>query len=880
MNAFLLYVLQSAICLSLFYGLYGLLLRREAFFRFNRSVLLTIMVLSMTIPLVRVPVSEPALLQIPVMQLEEVFMHAELTPTTIPNTETPVLQKSVIPVRTAFNIIPLAYLAGFFVSLIIALVSFISVARVIVTARQVMFRQQRILVSPLKINSFNFAGWIVLSEMDFERFAEEIVAHETIHQRRGHFWDLCFVNAIAVIHWFNPLVQLMRREMKALHEYEADRCTLSQGINATQYKLLLIEKATGTSRYSVACGFAQSKIKKRMNMMNKQNPNPWARWKALLFIPLAALLVQCFARPEVKRELEQISTLKSIEILQENIDWTEEKFLEELRKSLPEGVSHELNYEETWKEIMKTSQFQNQGGQLLRSEVIILAMNKNGAMLAENEHITISDVPDFLEKNLTANKDGKSKLMIIQRDINTPSDDFQKLLNFVGEAYMQKRDEIARQRYQIGYENLDADKKSLVDDNVPILVLAGDRRVFPSLFQGPPPPPNRKEEGKVAETNSSKMQVQGARWKDVEVVVNEFEKIKNRQITYNGKAIKIGDLNSDLPEQFLMNKVAYNGTLVKWILENPCIVNEKWETSANIDLNDIVSINTYTGDEAVKRYGEKAKDGIIAVTTKTNSLPTEKEWEKAAENNNQQKNALSNTEDIVVPNVFKPNLEREPSDLISNSENKNYLFFPTGVTGARKYEFGIFNRAGVKVFGTTDPDRGWNGYFEGRLCEGVFFYVIEGEFETGQSFKKIGDVTLLKTTSDSTKMLTEEEIASFEKIENLQITYNGQSVQVKDLYELIKKDTNNKIGIARLIMNIISDDAVKKAYKSYNVDIWGDRIDPENPEYYYNLNGNWVLEIKSVKIDKIQTIDTYSPTDAVKKYGDKAKNGAIAITTK
>jgi beta-lactamase regulating signal transducer with metallopeptidase domain len=118
-------------------------------------------------------------------------------------------------------------------------------------------------------------------------------------------------NLIAVIHWFNPLAWLLRREVKTLHEYEADRCTLTQGIDATRYKLLLIEKAAGASRYSVASSFAQSKIKKRIVMMNnqKQNPNPWARWKVLLFIPLAALLMQCFARPEVNRELEQISEI-------------------------------------------------------------------------------------------------------------------------------------------------------------------------------------------------------------------------------------------------------------------------------------------------------------------------------------------------------------------------------------------------------------------------------------------------------------------------------------------------------------------------------------------------------------------------------------------
>ena len=165
MNAFMLYVVQSGLCLSLFFGLYLLLLRREIFFRFNRNVLLAIMAASMVIPLIRLPVAEPALVQLPIMQLEEIFIPVETLPIVIPeagNTEPTVAP----PVRATFNLIPAVYFAGFFVSLILTLVSFISVARIIATARPTMYGQRRILVSPLKISSFTFAGWIVISEMD------------------------------------------------------------------------------------------------------------------------------------------------------------------------------------------------------------------------------------------------------------------------------------------------------------------------------------------------------------------------------------------------------------------------------------------------------------------------------------------------------------------------------------------------------------------------------------------------------------------------------------------------------------------------------------------------------------------------------------------
>ncbi|MDR1155460.1 MAG: M56 family metallopeptidase, partial [Bacteroidales bacterium] len=246
MNVFLLYVVQSALCLSLFYGLYLLLLRREAFFRFNRSVLLAIMVSSMVIPLIRLPVANPALIQFPVMQIEEKISSFgfEVSRWAKPELEAPDPNMArglgdnpeTSATRTTFNVIPLAYLVGFLVSLVLVFVSFVSMARIIVTARPVMYRQQRIFVSPLQISPFTFAGWIVLSEMDYERFAAEIVTHENIHRRRGHFWDLCLVSVITVVHWFNPLVWLLRRELKALHEYEADRSAIAQGIDATRYQ--------------------------------------------------------------------------------------------------------------------------------------------------------------------------------------------------------------------------------------------------------------------------------------------------------------------------------------------------------------------------------------------------------------------------------------------------------------------------------------------------------------------------------------------------------------------------------------------------------------------------------------------------------------------
>ena len=98
-----------------------------------------------------------------------------------------------------------------------------------------------------------------------------------------------------------------------------------------------------------------------------------------------------------------------------------------------------------------------------------------------------------------------------------------------------------------------------------------------------------------------------------------------------------------------------------------------------------------------------------------------------------------------MPNVFKPSPTGERSPDILENGYKNDLFYPPALSPVREYRFRIFHRWGQLLFETTDPNEGWNGYFRGQICsEGVYIYRIEGVFETGQSFMKLGNVTLLR----------------------------------------------------------------------------------------------------------------------------------------
>ena len=121
---------------------------------------------------------------------------------------------------------------------------------------------------------------------------------------------------------------------------------------------------------------------------------------------------------------------------------------------------------------------------------------------------------------------------------------------------------------------------------------------------------------------------------------------------------------------------------------------------------------------------------------------------------------LDSSGDMILPNVFRPlrpgdhsqdgngngeGSDGEPSDIIPERGNRNFLFFPGLTSPMRAYHMVIYNRLGIMLYETHDPGRGWNGYYKGNLCEeGVYVYRIEGVFENGQPFLKVGDILLLR----------------------------------------------------------------------------------------------------------------------------------------
>lgn len=151
----------------------------------------------------------------------------------------------------------------------------------------------KVTVADAPVASFSFLGHIVISREDFTA-NPVILTHEMSHVRKNHSLDVLLFSLITVLHWFNPLVWLVRAELKMLHEYEADESVIGQGVNAADYQLLLVRKAVGEHRFRLANGFNHTKLSNRIAMMTSNKTNGWVKLAYVACVPLLACML-CFS---------------------------------------------------------------------------------------------------------------------------------------------------------------------------------------------------------------------------------------------------------------------------------------------------------------------------------------------------------------------------------------------------------------------------------------------------------------------------------------------------------------------------------------------------------------------------------------------------------
>ena len=286
MVSFLTYQLKVAVIMAVFYICYRLFLIKDSWHRLNRIVLLSTALLSFLLPVCIITIHKTEVIHI-ANTLEPLTFHgtAEVTQSFVPWWH--VALTSVYLVGVAFVLFRIA-------------ASILRVRSIIKNARkEVTPDGTNVYIMPGNAASFSWMGHIVISEADWNNNENAIIRHEKAHVALRHSIDVLITDIIAAAQWFNPAIWMLRIDLRAVHEYEADDTVLRAGTDLRSYQYLLISKAAAMNGYTIANNFNHSILKNRIFMMEKETSTRRSLLRALYLLPLVCISLALNAQTKI-----------------------------------------------------------------------------------------------------------------------------------------------------------------------------------------------------------------------------------------------------------------------------------------------------------------------------------------------------------------------------------------------------------------------------------------------------------------------------------------------------------------------------------------------------------------------------------------------------
>lgn len=296
MGSFVVYTFSAGVFLLAGYLIYKWLLAADNQPAFNRVAILTMYILSMMLPLCQIGSGRPG--------------------------EPAVVDAGVAGIQTfagvaaghsnlIARIILWVYLSGMIVVAGMTLFTLIRLWRLVSNGEHTDIGGCTVVgIDRHDIAPFSWGRLIVVGRAEDAHTIELIVSHERAHIRLGHFYDLILAQAVCIVQWYNPASWLMLSELKAVHEYQADRAVINSGVNIYQYQILLIKKTVGVRFQSFANSLNHSNLKKRITMMSKTRTKPARRFRALAAVPALALAMALLEVPSISGAMTEMSSAR------------------------------------------------------------------------------------------------------------------------------------------------------------------------------------------------------------------------------------------------------------------------------------------------------------------------------------------------------------------------------------------------------------------------------------------------------------------------------------------------------------------------------------------------------------------------------------------
>jgi TonB family protein len=273
-------MIKSALYMTAFYIVYSLLLSRDTSYTRNRIFILLSLLSAFVLPLITLHSIRPWNIRFFGKFLSDVFITASATTTKTANHD------------TSYGLLHFIY------SIYIIIVS-IFIFKLLIDLMNLLFlilrhkdKGSRIIrFHGFSTSGFAAMGYIFINARLSQDDADHIIRHEQKHLKQNHFVDIIFIEMLKAFQWFNPVIYLFDRSLRAIHEYQADQECISSGVPIVSYQSLLLNQVFKSRVFNLTNSFSNpSLIKKRMLMMTKKRTPSFAGLKMLLALPAAGIV--------------------------------------------------------------------------------------------------------------------------------------------------------------------------------------------------------------------------------------------------------------------------------------------------------------------------------------------------------------------------------------------------------------------------------------------------------------------------------------------------------------------------------------------------------------------------------------------------------------
>jgi N-acetylmuramoyl-L-alanine amidase len=288
MQLLLLYAVKTILCAGILTGYYWLALRNKVFHHYNRFYLLSAIVLSLVLPVIKIDFWHQEQAAIPVIKLLEA---ADIKSEAVDEVILPGNSTSIdwLQVTGFLYLIPCGLLLLVFIQALVKIYRLYSRNEIQQTEGISLVQ------TDAKGTPFSFFRLIFWNRnIDIQTpTGKQILKHEIAHVQQKHSYDKLFINVSLIWLWCNPFFWIIRKELNIIHEFTADKNAVEDA-DTSAFAAMILQAAYPRHRFELTNPFFYSPIKRRLMMLTKNSQSKAGYISRIMVLPLAAILFVAF----------------------------------------------------------------------------------------------------------------------------------------------------------------------------------------------------------------------------------------------------------------------------------------------------------------------------------------------------------------------------------------------------------------------------------------------------------------------------------------------------------------------------------------------------------------------------------------------------------